>query len=68
MPDGSTVAISGKNDYLFRIFGVAVGGEAISPRHAAQLDLVRRSTGGGHMADLIRCFLHGPVEGNRQIR
>ena len=63
MPDGSTVGISGKSDYLFRLFLVAVGKEAISPRQAAPLDLVRRSTGGGHMADLIRCFLLGPVEG-----
>ena len=62
MPDGSTVAISGKSDYLFRLFLVAVGKEAISPRQAAQLDLISKTTGGGHMADLIRCMLHGPVK------
>ncbi len=62
MPDGSTVAISGKRDYLFRLFLVAVGREAISPRQAAQLDLISKSTGGGPMADMIRCMLHGPVE------
>jgi len=61
MPDGSVVAISGKSDYLFRLFLVAVGKEAVSPRQAAQLDVVRRSTGGGHMADVIRSFLQGPV-------
>ena len=60
------MAISGKIDFLFRLFLIAVGKEAISPRQAAQLDLIRRSTGGGHMADLIRCFLHGPAEGALQ--
>ena len=63
MPDGSTVAISGRSDYLFRLFGVAVSGDAISPRQAAQLDIIRKSWGGGPMADVIRSFLHGPVEG-----
>jgi len=67
MPDGSAASISGKSDYLFRLFLVAVGKEAISPRQAAQLELVRRSTGGGPMADLIRCMLHGPVEGPLEL-
>jgi len=66
MPDGSTASIPGHVDYLFRLFGVAVGGDNISPEQAAQLDLIRRSTGarepsGGHMVDLIRCFVLGPA-------
>ncbi len=62
MPDGSTVAICGKSDFLFRLFFVAVARQPISPRQAAQLDVIRKCSGGGPMADLIRCMLDGPVE------
>jgi hypothetical protein len=68
MPDGKTVSIDGPGDYLMRLLGVAVDGENISPQQAAQLDLIRRCTaskepGGGHMVDLIRALLLGPVGG-----
>lgn len=66
--DGSTREICGRSDYLLRLLCAACGGEDLSPRQAAELDLVRDSVAaqepsGGHMTELIRCFLHGPAEG-----
>jgi hypothetical protein len=40
---------------------LAAIGKTPSPKQAANLDLIRRSTGGNPMIDLIRCFLEGPV-------
>jgi hypothetical protein len=67
MPGGSTASLPGRGDHLLRLFDVAVGGAAINREQAAQLKLIRQSTGsrepgGGHMTDLIRCFLHGPAK------
>ena len=66
MPDGRTVSINGPGDYLMQLLGVAVDGEDAGPQQAAHLDLIRRCTaskepGGGHMVDLIRALLLGPV-------
>lgn len=66
MPDGSTAAIPG-GDYLLRLLGIAVHEKSASPQEAACLDLIRCSTdskepGGARIADLVRIFLHGPVE------
>jgi len=65
--DGSTKEICGRADYLLRLFCAACYGGELSPRHAAELDLIRNSVGEGgascaHMTQLIRCFLRGPVE------
>jgi hypothetical protein len=67
MADGGFAPISADGDHLLRLFEVAVCGAAINREQAAQLDLIRQSTGsrepgGGHMIDLIRCFLHGPAK------
>ncbi len=61
MPDGRAETIPDHGRYLLRLFLAAIGQEAISPKQAANLDLIRRSTGGNPMIDLIRCFLQGPV-------
>jgi hypothetical protein len=67
MPDSSVASIPGRGDHLLRLFDVAIGGEAISREQAAELDLIRQSTGsrepgGGHMVNLIRCFILGPTK------
>jgi len=66
MPDGSTASIPGHCD-LLNLLVVAARGVNISPRQAAQLDLIRRSTSatqadGGRLIELIRCCVLGPVE------
>ena len=66
MPDGRIASINRPGDYLMQLLGVAVGGEHVSPQQAAHLDLIRRcraskEPGGGHMVDLIRALLLGPV-------
>jgi len=67
MPDGSTVRIPGHGDYLLRLYESAVSSTCDNPRHTAHLELIRRARGseepdGGHMVELIRCLLHGPVQ------
>ena len=67
MPDGRTASLPGRSEYLIKLFEVAARGANITSEQAAQLDLIRRSTGaiepnGGHMVDLIRCFLLGPAK------
>jgi hypothetical protein len=64
MPDGSTASIPGRSD-LLNLLVVAARGVNISPEHAAQLDLIRRSTdaiepGGGRLIEVIRCCVLGP--------
>ena len=61
MPDGRTETMVAHGDYLLRLFLAATSKEALSPKQAANLDLIRRSTGGNPMIDMIRCFLQGPV-------
>ena len=65
--DGSTKEICGRADYLLNLFCAACYGGDLSPRQAAELDLIRDSVGEGgascaHMTQLIRCFLLGPAE------
>ena len=65
--DGSTREICGRADYLLRLCCVACYGGELSPRQAAELDLIRDSVGAGgascfRMTELIRCFLQGPAE------
>jgi len=65
MPDGSTARIPGRGEYLLKLLVVAARGVNISPEHAAQLDLIRRSTdaiepGGGRLIEVIRCCVLGP--------
>ena len=65
MPDGSTARIPGRGEYLLKLFVVAARGANISPEQAAELDLIRRSTGaiepsGGRLVELIRCCVLGP--------
>jgi hypothetical protein len=61
MPDGRTETMVAHGHYLLRLFLAAIGQEALSPKQAANLDLIRRSTGGNPMVDMIRCYLRGPV-------
>jgi hypothetical protein len=65
--DGSTREVCGRPDYLLNLFCAATGGEDLSPRQAAELDLIRDSVSEGgascaHMTQLIRCFLLGPAK------
>jgi len=65
MPDGRTASIPGRGEYLLKLFVVAARGASISPEQAAELDLIRQSTGaiepsGGRLVELIRCCLLGP--------
>ncbi len=65
--DGTTQEICGRADYLLRLFCTACHGEDLSPRQAADLDLIRDSVGEGgascaRMTELIRVFLLGPAE------
>jgi hypothetical protein len=61
MPDGRTQIMLAHGDYLLRLFLAATRKEALSTKQAANLELIRRSTGGNPMIDMIRCFLEGPV-------
>jgi hypothetical protein len=60
MPDGRTETMVAHGTYLLRLFLAAIG-KTPSPKQAANLDLIRRSTGGNPMIDMIRCYLQGPV-------
>jgi hypothetical protein len=67
MPNGTTATIPGHGIYLVKLFESAVSGTSISAEQAAELDLIRRSTGaiepgGGRIVELIRCFLLGPAK------
>lgn len=67
LADGSTREICGRADYLLRLFCAACAGEDLSPRQAADLDLIRDSVAAGgascaRMTEIIWCFLHGPAE------
>ncbi len=61
MPNGGTEIMVAHGDYLLRLFLAATRKEALSAKQAANLELIRRSTGGNPMIDMIRCFLEGPV-------
>jgi hypothetical protein len=61
LPDGRTQIMVAHGDYLLRLFLAATSKEALSPKQAANLDLIRRSAGGNPMIDMIRCFLQGPA-------
>ena len=65
--DGSTREISGRGDFLLRLFCGASGGADLAPWQAEQLELIRRSVaarepGGGRMVEVLQCLLNGPVE------
>jgi hypothetical protein len=60
MPNGRTETMVAHGDYLLRLYLAAIG-KTPNPKQAANLDLIRRSTGGNPMIDMIRCFLQGPV-------
>ena len=65
--DGSKREICGRADYLLRLFCTACYGGELSPRQAAELDLIRDSVAAGgascaRMTEIIRCFLLGPAE------
>jgi hypothetical protein len=65
MPDGGTVSLTGRGDYLLRLLGVVFGGA--SPEQSIKLELIRQSTasnepGGGSIVDLIRALLMSPVD------
>ncbi len=62
--DGTTREICGRADYLLRLFCAACYGGELSPRQAAELDLIRDSVAAGgascaRMTEIIWCFLHG---------
>ena len=64
MPDGKTASIPGRSEYLLKLLVVAARGN-VSREQAAQLDLIRRSTGaiesgGGRLVEVIRCCVRGP--------
>jgi hypothetical protein len=61
MPNGRTETMLAHGDYLLRLFLAATSKEDLGPKQAANLELIRRSTGGNSMIDMIRCFLQGPV-------
>jgi hypothetical protein len=50
----------------FATASASIGKEALSPKQAANLDLIRRSTGDNPMIDMIRCFPQGPVSALEQ--
>ena len=45
--DGGTREICGRADYLLHLFCAATGGGELSPRQAAELDLIRDSVSAG---------------------
>jgi hypothetical protein len=64
--DGTTRQIHGRGDFLLDLLAAACGGNP-GPREAAHLELICKSVdaqepGGGHMVELVRSLLSGPVE------
>ena len=60
--DGTSTQITGRGDYILNLFAAAVRGE-----RTPHMELISRSVrseepGGGHMLDLARALLNGPVE------
>ncbi|HTU48277.1 MAG TPA: hypothetical protein VMF91_24675 [Bryobacteraceae bacterium] len=60
--DGTSIEISGRGDYIADLFAAAIRGE-----RSPQIELLARSVGseepdGGHMLDLTRALLNGPVD------
>ena len=52
---------------LLDLFAAALGGRALTPGQAADLELIRRSikveeSGGGHMVELLQALLNSPLE------
>ena len=67
MPDGKTVSLTGPNDYLLTLLGLATRRERATPQQAAHLDLIQKCTGsrepgGSLLVELIQCFQHGPAK------
>ncbi len=67
MPDGKVVSLTGPNDYLLTLLGVAREPERATPKQSQHLDQIQKCTGssepgGAHLVDLIRCFQHGPAK------
>jgi hypothetical protein len=65
--DGTTQELHGTKDFLLRLSCDLCRGVNLSAEQTAQLDMIRDSVaaqepGGGHMTELVRCFLHGPAE------
>jgi len=59
--DGSSIEMSGRGDYVMELVNAAVRGE-----RTPQIELMARSVrskeaGGGHLLDLARALLNGPV-------
>jgi hypothetical protein len=64
--DGSEREICGRGDFLLSLL-TGTCGKKLSSRQAAQLELIRQSVGarepgGGHMVELLRALLNGPVQ------
>ena len=62
----------GPRNFLLDLFVDACRGADLSPRQAAELDLIRNSVGEGgascaQMTQIIRCFLLGPAEGPSSV-
>jgi hypothetical protein len=65
--DGSTRELHGSGEFVFRLFQGVLGTADLRPGQAAQLDLIRQCVGaeepgGGHMIELLQCFLRGQAE------
>ncbi len=63
--EGTTKEICGRSGFLLDLFCAACDGAELDPVQAAQLELIRGSVaaeepGGGHMIELLRCFLAAP--------
>jgi hypothetical protein len=70
--DGSTRELHGPGDFLLRLFPGVFGKANLSPRQAAQLDLIRQSVGskepgGGRLVELPQCFLHAQADARNSI-
>jgi hypothetical protein len=70
--DGSTTEIPGGDSLVNLVFDTCLDGDLTSTQ-TKQLELVRRclgstEPGGGHMIDLVRCFLNGLTGQERRPR
>jgi|GEM_PF-2579231 len=60
--DGSSVQMSGRGDYVLKLFAAAC-----CDQRSRETEMIARSVrsqepGGGHMLDLARALLNGPAE------
>ena len=65
MPDGRIETLPGCNDYVLDLVARTVRGDRTPEMELIAQSISSAEPGGGHMIDLVRAFLNGPVDAVR---